>query len=372
MAVRIREVHTPGDRRRFVRLPWKIYKGDRNWVPPLLQERLTFLNPSRNPFFEHSEVGLFMALDSADRELGRIAAIVNHNHIRTHNEKVGFFGLFESVKDPEVAHRLFETAAGFLRNRGMAIMRGPENMSVNDDLGLLIDGFDSPPFLMMPHNPEYYAGLLGSFGFTKCIDLYAYFGATKKVNTERLERGVEISKRRHRLAIRTINMKDFENEVRRIQGVYNEAWEQNWGAVAMTDREFEYVARDLKQVLDPDLCLLAEVDGKTAGFSLALPDFNQVLIHLNGRLFPLGIFKYLYYRRRIDRVRVLTMGVIKQYRRTGLDMAFVYETYKVGMNKGYYSGEMSWILETNTPMNNALLNLGFRVHKTYRLYDFKL
>ncbi len=372
MAVRIREVHTPGDRKRFVKFPWKIYRDDRNWVPPLLQERLAFLNPRKNPFFEHSEVGLFVALDGADKEVGRIASIVNHNHVRTHEEKAGFFGLFESVSDQEVAHRLFEAAAGFLRLRGMTIMRGPENVSVNDDLGLLIDGFDSPPFLMMPHNPPYYAKLVESYGFVKAMDLYAYYGVAEGTDLERLRRGAEVAMKRYNFVIRSVNMKHFEGEVRRIRQLYNGAWEQNWGAVAMTDREFEYLAGDLKQVLDPELCFLAEVDGKAVGFSLALPDFNQVLIHLNGRLFPLGLFKLLYYRRKINRVRVLTMGVLKEYRRMGLDMAFMYETYKCGVRKGYRSGEMSWILETNGPMNNALLNLGYTVHKTYRLYDYTL
>ncbi|HYK88079.1 MAG TPA: N-acetyltransferase [Acidobacteriota bacterium] len=372
MAVRIREVHTPGERKRFIKFPWKIYRGDRNWVPPLLQERLAFLNPKKNPFFDHSEVALFMALDGTGNEVGRIAAIINHNHIRTHNEKTGFFGLFESIDNPEVAHRLFEAAADFHRSSGMMVMRGPENMSVNDDLGLLVDGFDSPPFLMMPHNPAYYPSLVESFGFAKAMDLYAYQGITSTTNAERLKRGVEVSIRRYHITIRTVNMKDFGGELKRIQRLYNEAWEQNWGAVAMTDREFEYLAKDLKQILDPDLCLLAEVDGKTVGFSLALPDFNQVLIHINGRLFPVGIFKLLYYRRRINRVRVLTMGVLKEYRRMGVDMSFVYESYRCGLRKGYDSGEMSWILENNGPMNNALLNLNYRVHKTYRLYDYRL
>jgi GNAT superfamily N-acetyltransferase len=372
MTIRIREVQTPSDKERFIKLPWKIYQGDKNWVQPLLMERRAFLNPQKNPFFEHSEVSLFMALDEAGSEVGRIAGIVNHNHVSTHNEKAGFFGLFESVNDPEVAQRLFETAVGFLRSRGMTIMRGPENMSVNDDLGLLIKGFDSPPVFMMPYNPPYYEKLLESFGFAKAMDLYAYYGETNGKIPERLKRGFELGKKRYNIAIRSINLKDFDGEIDRIKEIYNRAWEQNWGAVPMTDREFQYVAKDLKHVLDPGLCLIAEVDGKTAGFSLGIPDFNQVLIHLNGRLFPLGIFKLLYYRRKVDTIRLLIMGVLKEYRRMGLDMAFIYETYKRSMEKGYYRGEMSWILENNATMNNTLLTLGYRLYKTYRLYDYQL
>jgi GNAT superfamily N-acetyltransferase len=372
MDVRTREVRRRSERNRFIKFPWKIYQGDKNWVPPLLMERRAFLNPRKNPFFEHSEIGLFMALDGAGRDVGRIAAIVNHNHIRVHNEKVGFFGLFESVDDPGVAHRLFETAAGFLRSRGMEVMRGPENMSINDDLGLLIEGFDSPPSLMMPYNPPYYQNLLESFGFIKAIDLYAYHGESDGSIPDRLQRVTELSKRRHQISIRPIEMSNFDGEVKRIQEIYNSAWEQNWGAVPMTDREFQYVAKDLKQFVDPNLCLIAEIGGKLAGFSLALPDFNQVLMHMNGRLFPLGILKLLYYRRKINALRVITMGVLKEYRRKGLDAAFIFETYKRGIERGYYRGEMSWVLETNATMNNTLLNLNFRAYKTYRLYDCRL
>lgn len=372
MVVRVREVQSRSDKEHFIKLPWKVYQGDRNWVPPLIMERRAFLNPQKNPFFEHSDVGLFLVLDGSGNEVGRIASIVNHNHIKTHNENAGFFGLFECVHDPDVAHKLFETAADFLRSRGMTIMRGPENMSVNDDMGLLINGFDAPPFLMMPHNPPYYEKLVESFGFVKVIDLYAYYGDTDGSIPERLRRGLELGRKRYNFTIRTINLKDFDREVKLIKEIYNQAWEQNWGAVPMTDREFQYLAKDLRQIIDPELCLIAEVNGKTAGFSLALPDFNQVLIHLNGRLFPLGIFKLLYYRRRIDAIRVITMGVLQEYRRTGLDSALIHETYDRGIRNGYYRGEMSWILETNTPMNNALLHLGFRLYKTYRLYDYKL
>ena len=298
MTILVRKVETARDKERFIRFPWKIYAGDRNWVPPLLLERRSFLDPRKNPFFDHSEVCLFTALDTGGDEAGRIAAIVNHNHVTTHNEKAGFFGLFECLDKPEAAGRLFEAAADFLRTHGLTVMRGPENMCVNDDLGLLIKGFDSPPAFMMPYNPPYYEKLMESFGFVKCMDLFAYHGVNKGIIPDRLKRGTELAMRRYEMTIRAIDMKNFDREVLLIRDIYNQAWEQNWGAVATTDREFQYVAKDLKQVLDPNLCLIAEVGGKTAGFSLALPDFNQVLIHLNGRLFPLAFLKLLYYRRK--------------------------------------------------------------------------
>ena len=372
MDVQTREVQTRADRERFIRLPWKIYRGNSNWVPPLIIERRAFLNPKENPFFDHAEVALFLASRTAGNDVGRIAAIINHNHVKTHNENAGFFGLFESINDHEVAGALFAAAAGFLRSRGMKIMRGPENMSVNDDVGLLIKGFDLPPTIMMPYNPAYYEALVEDYGFSKAMDLYAYFGVTNGTIPERLERAVEIGRKRYRFAIRKIDMANFSGEVKRIRQIYNQAWEQNWGAVAMTDREFDHLAKDLKQVIVPELCLIAEVDGKPAGFSLALPDINQALIHLNGRLFPLGLFKLLYFKRRITRVRIITMGVLPEYRRMGIDMAFIHETYRQCIKKHWSSGEMSWILETNGTMNNALIRLGYELQKTYRLYVYQL
>jgi GNAT superfamily N-acetyltransferase len=369
MGIRIRQVHTPADKKRFIRLPWKIYRSDPNWVPPLIRERRMFLDPGRNPFFEHADVGLLLAIDDKGEAVGRIAAIVNYNHIKTHNENTGFFGLFESTDDVEVSHSLFEAAADFLRSRGMTVMRGPENLSINDDLGLLVKGLDSPPVLMMPYNPRYYEKLVETAGFVKTMDFYAYHGETDGTIPQRLSRGAELSKRRSNITLRSLNMKEFERELLRIRDIYNRAWEMNWGAVAMTEKEFQYLAEDLKQILDPTRAIIAEVGGKTAGFSLALPDFNQVLIHLNGRLFQAGIFKLLYYRRKINSIRILTLGILREYRRMGLDAHLIYETYRRGLKRGYRTGEMSWILETNSVMNNALINLGFKVYKIYRLYD---
>jgi GNAT superfamily N-acetyltransferase len=365
----IREVQGRRDRDRFIKFPWKIYRGDSNWVPPLIIERRAFLDPKQNPFFDHSDVRLFLASDSAGNDVGRIAAIVNHNHIKTHSENAGFFGLFESVNDQGVANRLFEAAAGFLRSSGMQIMRGPENMSINDDLGLLVKGFDLPPTLMMPYNPRYYETLIERYGFSKAMDLYAYLGITDGTIPERLERAVEIGQKRYRYAIRPIDMKKFDREVKWIRQLYNQAWERNWNAIAMTDREFDHLAKDLKMIIDPGLCLLAEVEGKPAGFSLALPDLNQALIHLNGRLFPLGIFTLLYFKRRITRTRVLTMGVLPEYRRMGIDMALIHGTYRRAHEKNWLQSELSWVLETNGAMNNALIRFGFENQKTYRVYD---
>jgi GNAT superfamily N-acetyltransferase len=369
----VREVERPGERERFVRFPWKIYRGDRNWVPPLIFERRDLLNPEKNPFFEHAAVKLFMASNDSGQELGRIAAIKNGNHLRAHNDNVGFFGFFECVDDSLVAKALFDAAADFLRGRGLKTMRGPENLSVNDDLGLLVEGFDSPPMVMMPYNPPYYEKLIEGYGFRKTMDLFAYFGETKgnRIPPE-IERGARICGRRLKCTVRGLRMKEFDAELKRIHAVYSSAWEDNWGAVAMTDHEFSHLAEVLKDTLDPDLCLVAEIGGKIVGFSLALPDFNQILARLNGRLFPFGIVKFLYYRRKIDALRLLAMGVIKEFRGRGIDSIFYYETAKRALARGITRGEMSWILENNVLMNRILDRLGFRVYKKYRLYDFFL
>lgn len=368
--IEVREVRTKRERVRFICFPEKIYRNDRNWVPPLLVERRDFLDPRKNPFFEHAEVGLFLAHGADGAELGRIAAIVNHNHVRTHREKAGFFGMFECVNDPEVARRLFEAAASYLRARGMEVMRGPENLCVNDDIGLLIEGFDAPPAVMMPYNPPYYRSLIEGCGFVPSMKLLAYRLEDRDGKVpERVARGAELVRRRYDHTIRPIDMKRFDEEVRRIHRVYSTAWEDNWGAVPMTDREFAHLASSLKLVVDPELCLLAEVGGEVVGFLLALPDLNRALIRLRGRLFPFGLFKLLWHRRKIDAMRVITMGVVKEHRGKGIDLLLYHGGISRGLAKGYKHGEMSWVLENNEAMNRVLRNIGAEVSKTYQLFD---
>ncbi len=369
----ISEVVTGGDMARFIRFPWKIYRHNQNWVPPLISEYRSFLDRRKNPFFEHAEVKFMLASDRSGRICGRIAAIVNRRHVELHGEKAGFFGLFECENDRQAADALFGAAADFLRSRGMTIMRGPENMSVNDDIGLLIEGFDSPPAIMMPFNPAYYPELVEARGFRKTMDLYAYYGDTREQRLpERVARGIELCRRRYKFQVRPIDLRRFDEEIDAVYRVYTQAWEDNWGAVAMTRKEFDYLVAQFKGAVDPDLFLIATVGGEVAGFSLALPDFNQVLIKLNGRLFPFGILKLLWYRRKIDMIRVVTTGILKQFRHRGIDSSFYYETWKRSTAKGMPRGEMSWILEDNAAMNNALRNLGLRLYKRYRLYGLGL
>jgi hypothetical protein len=378
--VRILDVTSKRDRDRFITFAERLYRDDPCWVAPLRFERREFLDPRKNPFFAHAEVKLFLAVDAGGTVRGRIAGIVNFNHISTHNEKVGFFGLFECENDPQTARLLFDAAAAFLRSHGMETMRGPENMSVNDDIGLLTTGFDSPPCVMMPYNPPYYIDLIAAYGFAPAMKLLAYWAEDAGADTstdivrgaQRIERGAEMAQQRYGFTVRPANRRRFKEDVEKIHYAYSEAWKDNWGAVAMTEREFAHMASTLKLVADLDFCLIAEVGGDVAGFSLALPDFNQALIKVGGRLFPFGIFKLLWYKRSISALRILTMGVVKKYRGMGIDACFYSETIKRGRAKGYRGLEMSWILESNLPMNLVLQKGGAKIAKTYQLYDYRL
>ncbi len=370
MEIEILEVVSKSDLRRFIKLPWKIYKGNSNWVPPLIIDQKAIFDARKNPFFDHSRARYFLARKEGEF-VGRIAAIVNDNHNLVHNESAGFFGFFECVRDDSAARALFDAAAGYLKSEGMTVIRGPANFSSNDYWGLLVDGFDKPPVVMMSYNPDYYPALIEGYGFRKAMDLYAYWMNHKQM-TERVMRAAEAMKKRSKITVRPVNMKKFESELKRIQKVYNEAWIQNWGFVPMTEREFEHTAQDMKLILEPDLVLIAEHKGEPVGFSMALPDINQALIHLNGRLLPFGLLKLLYYKRRINCVRVLTMGVVPEFRNRGVDLVFYSETFKNGVAKGYYFGEFSWVLEINDLMNRMAENMGAKVYKTYRLYDIPL
>lgn len=370
--IKIKKVETDVDKNVFINLPWKIYKNDPNWVAPLKFDVKNNLNPEKNPFFSHAKVELYLA--EKDGEIaGRIAAIINDNHNKYYNDKVGFFGFFESINDKEVSRKLFDTAYAFLKANGMDTMRGPVNPSTNDECGLLVDAFDSPPVMLMTYNPKYYMDLFDDYGLLKVKDLFALYIPKEVINNgdkmAQLERISNMVKKRENITIRNVNLKDFDNEVQKVREVYNNAWQDNWGFVPMTEDEFKYIAKTLKTVVDKDFVVFAEVEGKTIGFSLALPDFNQVLKKLNGSLFPFGLFKLLYYKNKIDLLRVIIMGVNKEYHKKGIDAIFYQDVIKAGNRKGYRGAEISWVLEDNLAMKQTAEKLGAHVYKTYRIYD---
>jgi len=373
-------VRSRAELKEFVRLPWKVYRGDPNWVPPLIADSMKLFDRDHHPFHRHADVECFLARRGATglngapagEVVGRIAAFVNHAHNEFHGENIGFFGFFETMPDPRVASALLQAAAGWLRERQVSAMRGPANFSSNEEWALLIDGFDSPPKVMMTYNPPEYARYLEDFGFVKAKDLVAYWMDSTVPIPERYERLAEEMARREGITIRSLDKKRMDREIEVVRAVYNSAWEKNWGFVPMTPAEFDHMAKELKPVVDPDFVLFVEVEGKPVGFTLALPDLNQALKVANGRLWPFGLVRMLTESKRIRTVRVLTLGVVSEYRRQGIDVLMYLQLWKNGLRRGMRGGEFSWILEDNVPMRRALDRMGARVYKTYRLYDYPL
>ena len=372
--LKIRQVQSKKDLSDFIKFPWKVYRDDPLWVPPLIADRKDFFNPQKNPFFKHSEVVFYLAENKGDA-VGRVCGIWNRNHIDFHQEKAGFFGFFECVKDFEVAKLLLDTVKEWLKSKGMDIMRGPMNFSTNDEVGFLLEGFDSPPVFMMTYNPPYYLDFMEKYGMDKAKDIFAYYLDNTYKPPDRLVRMCERIENKEDLRLRCINVKNFANEVRTIKKIYNSAWSKNWGFVPMTDEEFDHLAKNLKMIVDPYMVFIAEVDGEPAGFSLGLPDLNLVLKRLNGRLFPFGLVKLLWYtkvRRIIDGIRVVTMGVVPEYQKRGIDNLLYMRTIRDGIKRGYRWAELSWVLEDNLLMNRILKILGARLYKKYRIYEMGL
>ena len=370
-ALQVTPVETRRDLGRFIDLPWSIYGGDPDWVPPLKRGVRAAFHPRKHPFHLHSEVQPYLALRGGT-VVGRICAIRNRNHEAAHDEGAGFFGWFECVDDPETADALFGAVRGWLRERGLAAMRGPTSFSTNETCGLLIDGDRGPPVLLMPYNPPYYPSLIEGAGLCKAKDLYAWHLTDRKW-PERLFRADKLVRRRYGVRVRTLDMSKFEEELALVRRLYNSAWEQNWGFVPMTDAEIDYMASELKPILDPELALFAETSGgQTVGFALAVPDFNPVLRRMNGRLSPLGLLGALVQRRRINRIRVLALGLLEPWRDKGIDVLLYLALFRNGTAAGMDEAETSWILEDNHKMNAAIERLGGRIYRTYRLYESPL
>ncbi|MBM4256124.1 MAG: GNAT family N-acetyltransferase [Deltaproteobacteria bacterium] len=369
-AVRIVPVHDRRDLQHFLKLPWQIYRNDPFWVPPLLFDQKQLLNRRKHPFHQHAEVEYFLAW-RGEEVVGRIAAVINHQYVQFHEEKTGFFGFFESVDDVEVASALLTTAEQWVAARGMQHICGPMNFSTNEECALLVDGFHSAPTVMMPYNPPYYAPLLEAAQYHKAKDLLAYL-LDDTTPPPRLVHGVERLLRHQKIVIRPFNLKQFKQEVEKLTVIYQSAWERNWGFVPMTPAEFDTFADQMWWVANPNLCLLAEANGEAIGFALALPDYNQVLRHMNGRLLPFGIVKFLWYRRKISRARVLILGLKPGFRRRGIDAMLYLRLWQEAPRNGYPVVECSWILEDNWDMRRALQRMGARLYKTYRVYEKQL
>jgi hypothetical protein len=364
----IRPVLTKRDETTFIKFQRVPYRGDSNWVPPLLMDRRKLIDRKNNPFYLHSSLAMWLA-ERDGAVVGRIAAIVNENHIKEHSEKVGFFGFFECLDDQEAATALFETACRWLKERGMEAVRGPANPSVNDEYGLLIEGFQYPPTILMTYNPPYYPRLLEGAGFTKVKDLYAYALDGKTTFTDKLVRGAEIVRKRTGAVIRTIDMKRFDHEVKTVRELYTRGWARNWGEVPMTEEEFAFLAKDLKMSVDPRLVIMAEIKGQPVGFGLALPDYNQILIkNRHGYLLP-ALIRILLLKKRIHFCRVMVLGVLPEYLSTGMGGLLFYELGRRSVEAGYPAGEASWVLEDNVLMNRGAEMMNGVLWKKYRMYQ---
>ncbi|MCD6291028.1 MAG: GNAT family N-acetyltransferase [Anaerolineae bacterium] len=378
--IRVRPIHTPEERLTFITFPWKVYKDDPNWVPPLISERKEFLDPARNPSFEHMDCQYFLA-ERDGQVIGTIAAFINHRHNEFHDEKVGFFGFFETIPDYAVAEALLSMACDWVKDKGMTAIRGPANFSTNDEVGMLVDGFDSPPVILMTYNPRYYPEYVERFGFHKAQDLLAYhidleiFREHPEKAPAKLFRVVERVKKRGEFTVRPIDMKHLDREIQKFKDVYNSAWSKNWGFVPLTDAEIDHLAAQLKQIVDPATVFIAEADDKPIGIILPLPDLNQPLL----LAYPkpgvpewwtlIKFFWHWKIRRRVTLIRAFAMGVVKEYRTRGVDAVLYYEMGKAALERGYKEAEMSWILESNTVMNNTIKAFGGELYKTYRVYE---
>jgi GNAT superfamily N-acetyltransferase len=375
--LRIRELGGARELRAFVDAAWRIHSQEPLWIAPPRTTIAAALDPRKHPFHQHSDVSYFVA-ERDGATVGRIASIVNRRHNAFHQERTGFFGLFDCEDDPDAAAKLVETVAARLKAANMTRMRGPMSFSTNEEIqspGVLVEGFERPPAIAMPYNPPRYAALLEGAGLRKCIDLLAYSLDDTQPHA-RLKRSAELLAKRRgaaRLTIRSLNLRRLGQEIRIIKTIYDSAWRRNWGFVPMTEGEFAHSAQLLRPVIDPDLCLIAEAEGQPVGFSLAVPDLNQALQRIpDGRLFPFGFVKLLHYRRRIDAFRVLTLGLKPGYRHQGIDALLYLRTWEIGARKGYKHAEASWILEDNRDMRNALEKMGARVEKRYRVYELPL
>ena len=366
--ITVRPVLTSQDTTKFIRFLWRVYRESPAWVPPLMMDRKKLMDTKKNPFYKHAEVEFYLA-ECEGQVVGRIAAILNHNHNKEHNEIIGFFGFFECINDQSVANALFDRALEFLRARGVKAVRGPANPSVNDEYGLLVDGFDLSPTILMTYNPPYYMQLIENYGFRKAKDLYAYLLSQETVYSARLERANSMVKKRQGIILRPINMKRFNDDVELIKDVYNKAWAKNWGAVPMTDDEIDALAADLKPIVVPELVLFAEIQGKTIGFALSIPDINVALrYNENGGLLT-GLYHLYTKKKEIDLVRIIVLGVLPEFRSTGAAGVLFYETAARAKKLGYKYGEASWILEDNEAMNHSAEVMNGKITKRYRIYE---
>jgi GNAT superfamily N-acetyltransferase len=366
----VKIVQSRYDRRCFISLPWTLYHDDPNWVPPLIMDMKNTLNPKKNALLRLGPNCFFLALRN-DKVVGRLGVGMDNRLNRAKRQKFGYFTLYESIKDFRVTEVLFNFALQFLRNQGARAVTGPQSPSNGDDYrGLLIDGFESPPVLLNSYNPPYYADYLEQYGFLKQFDRFAYYYDLNNIPLERLARGVNLAQKRYGFQIRSIDLKNISKEILMIKGVVDQAMPDWPDMIPPSMAELEAEAEKLKQLAIPELVLFAEnSEGECLGFSISLPDYNYVLSRLNGKLFPVGVFKYLYYKQKITGIRMFALFVTRLGRRRGVSAALYYHTIVNARKLGYQYGEGSTIHEFNRRMNLDAVKAGGKHYKTYRIYQ---
>ena len=372
----VKPVRGRADRKRFIDLPWKIYRGDSNWVPPLKASVRELLDVNRHPFYaggREAELELFLAWDGPD-VVGRVAAILNHTHNRVHDEQVVFFGFFEAIDRPDVARDLLGAVEKWAAERSATAVRGPMNPSTNYECGLLIEGFGRPPALMMTYNPKSYPRLIEGSGYTKVKDLHAYISPVHGASLKRLQRLADRTRDRNpTLTTRGADLANFEREVNLFQEIYNSAWEKNWGFVPLSDTEITWLAKELKPLVQADLLRFALDDGQPVGFLLVMPDWNPVLADLDGSPWR-HPFKTLHHVLKskpetMEGIRLFTLGVKAEHRKRGIEGILIGEGLQKSLEIGYKWCEYSWILEDNELTKRTVRLMDGELYKIYRIYE---
>ena len=352
----------------FIDLPWTMYAEYPHWVPPLKKEVRRMLDPGSHPFWEFSERILFLAR-RGKKTVGRIAGIIDRHHNAFHDEQMGIWGFFECADDPEAASSLFSSVETWVRHKGMTFVRGPLNPSINYEAGLLIDGFDSPPALMMTYNPPYYPRLIEACGFSREKDLFSFMIDGAYRLPEWLESLAERLARKKGIHIRPFRLKDPVPELALVREIFNDCWSGNWGYVPLSDHEIQAIGNSMVAIADPDLAFFIYYEDDPAGVCVILPDINPLLKRLNGHIGLSGVLKSLLYQREITGLRALLFGIKEKYRQLGLPLLAIRHLYEVVRKKGTYrSLELGWTLEDNESVNSLLADAGARIHKKYCLY----
>jgi GNAT superfamily N-acetyltransferase len=371
MNIQIQEVNNKRLKAAFINFPHDLYQNDNNYVPELDLSIKDLLNEKKNPFFAHSVAKIFLAFHDT-KVVGRIAGIINNRYNEYHKSNIGFFGFFDCINDQSVADKLFETAEEYLKEFKVDQIHGPTNFTTNDTAGVLVDGFLSPAVFGMTFNKEYYASLIENYGFTKEMDLYAYWIGTETVNKKafQISKLLEDRLQKEGIVIRNMTKKSQKSDLAKIKDIYKGAWEDNWGFVPPTDAEYDHLAEGLNLLIDHDFLYIAEKNGEMIGFGAGIPDINEIAIGFNkGRLLPFNIFKLLMKKKKTRKIRIILLGVLEEYRKKGIAAIFFARFIETAKKRGIDGGEASWILESNEMMNKAAVNLNGEKYKTYRIYS---